>query len=1369
MSDDPPGDGPITVVGLGASAGGLTALREFLQIVPDDTGFAFVIVMHLAPDHESHLADVLQPHSRMPIEQVSDTILFERNHVYVIPPNRNLSAIDSHLRLDELDQPTDRRHSIDHFFRTLADVHDGRSIGVVLSGTGTDGTVGLSMIRAHGGLTIAQDPDEAEYDGMPRSAIRANSVDLVLPLAQIAQRLADIAKATGTDLLAFSEQVTTEQHRSALNDILTLVHERCGHDLSRYKETTILRRVQRRAQLHRLTDLTDYMQLVRNEPDEAERLFNDLLIPVTNFFRDPEVFEELQRRIIPKLFEGKQRDDQVRVWSVGCSTGEEAYSIAILLLEHADKLAERPHLQVFASDLLDASLQRARHGVYPSSIESDVSAERLHRFFNASGDDYEINRVVRDTVVFAKHDVLSDPPFSHTDLISCRNLLIYLQREAQRDVASLFHYSLEPGGVLFLGTSESLDRADLFSVIDKKAGLYQRRDVTLREPPRAAFRSPSLRARARAERNQTPPEVGYERLHRSLLERYGPPSMLLDGSNRVVQYSSEVGQYLSHPGGPPTNDVFQLVAPDLRLELRSVVYAARNEHSVVVSRPVTTTIEGAEHAVLIRVVPVADDDVVLVMFEQLPGPPAAGSAAAEPSDDLGLQLEEANRRLESVIEQYEVSQEQMTASNEELQSTNEELRSTMEELETSKEELQSTNEELATLNQENRHKVEELAMLSSDLQNLLTATDIATLFLDRQLRIVRFTPPITQIFNIVHDDRGRPLTDFTNRLGGHQLAADAERVLDRLVPVEYEVRSDDGRWLLTRILPYRTSDDRIEGVVITFVDITRRWEAESSLRASELGLRMALDAAEMGTWWWNEDGGASGGDARAYEIMMASPADGGFADVLAARLGEDERERWWAYVRSGHERDAAFEFSGGGTSIHIQLNVRDVDADLDPMASRRGTIRDVTADAHVVQSLAERSRRLTLLADAAAQLLRGSAPEALLTELFGEISEVLGLEIYERFDIDDTGTIRRVSANVDWPAQAGDLRGGADIGLAYCARAVATGAPVVHHDLDRTTGDEHAIERQHGLTAYGCFPLIAGGDLLGALSFATRGSSRLEPESIELIRTIVDYLAVAEFRRRTEDQLRDANEFLESKIREATADLLESGAQLRTLASDLVRAEHSERRRIADMLHDDVQQLLFGAQMRLELLREDVLEGRIADIDAHLNETDRYIAESIDKTRHLTVELAPPSLDDDDLADTIHSLVAQMRDIHGLDVDMTIESPLIVRDRTIRIVVHQTIRELLFNVVKHADVRHADVDVTVHDGELDVHVSDAGKGFDIDKVLGRPSQVGLGLATLRQRLSVVGGSLMIESVPDDGTNVRVRLPADSAFEVAAHG
>jgi two-component system, chemotaxis family, CheB/CheR fusion protein len=1370
MSNDPSGDEAITVVGIGASAGGLGALRELLGIMPDDTGLAFVIVMHLAPDHESHLADVLQPHSRMPIQQVSETLLVERNHVYVIPPNRNLSAIDSHLRLDELEQATDRRHSIDHFFRTLADVHDGRSIGVVLSGTGTDGTVGLSMIRAHGGLTIAQDPNEAEYDGMPRSAIRAESVDLILPLAEIAERLADIAKATGTDLSAFSEHVATKQVRSTLNDILTLVHERCGHDLSRYKESTILRRVQRRAQLHRMTDLNDYVEFVRNEPGEADLLFNDLLIPVTNFFRDAGVFDELARRVIPKLFDGKSGDDQVRAWSVGCSTGEEAYSIAILLLEHADTLTERPHLQVFASDLLDASLERARHGVYPASIESDVSPERLRRFFTRRGDDYEVNRIIRDMVVFAKHDVLSDPPFSHTDLVSCRNLLIYLQREAQRDVVSLFHYSLEPGGVLFLGTSESVDRPDLFSVIDKKSALFERRNVALREPPRAAFRSPSLRARARAERNQVAPEVGYERLHRSLLERYGPPSVLLDGSNRVVQYSSEVGQYLSHPGGPPTNDVFQLVADDLRLEMRSVVYAARNEHCVVVSRPVTTMVEGTMQTVMIRVVPVADDDVVLVMFEQVPGPSSERSSV-EPADDLGRQLEEANRRLESVIEQYEVSQEEMTASNEELQSTNEELRSTMEELETSKEELQSTNEELATLNQENRHKVEELAMLSSDLQNLLTATDIATIFLDRQLRIVRFTPPITQIFNIVHDDRGRPLTDFTNRLGGHQLAADAERVLDRLVPVEYEVRSDDDRWLLTRILPYRTSDDRIEGVVITFVDITRRWEAESSLRASERGLRMALDAAEMGTWWWNEASGASGGDARAYEILMASPDDVGFADVLAERLAEDERRRWWDYVSNGSERDAAFELTGATTSIHIQLNVGDVDADdeVDPVASRRGTIRDVTADAEVVQSLAERSRRLTLLADAAAQLLRGSAPESLLAELFGEMSEVLGLEIYERFEIDEHGTARRVEGSVGWSAPDGDEPGGADIGPAYCSRAIETGAPVVHTGLDLTTGVDHALERREGLTAYGCFPLIAAGEVIGALAFATRGPASFEPESIELIRTIVDYLAVAELRRRTEHQLREINRSLASKIRDATSELIESEAQLRTLASDLVRAEHSERRRVADMLHDDVQQLLFGAQMRLELLREDVVEGRLADVDAHLDEADRYIAESIDRTRHLTVELAPPSLDDDDLADTIQSLVAQMREIHGLDVDMTIGSPLIVPDRTIRIVVHQTIRELLFNVVKHADVRRADVDVTVRDGELDVHVSDGGRGFDIDKVVNDPSQVGLGLATLRQRLSVVGGSLTIESVPGDGTKVRVRLPADAAFEVAAHG
>ena len=1342
--------------------GGLGALRELLRTMPGDTGLAFVIVMHLAPDHESHLADLLQAHSSMPIQQVSEMVPLEKNHVYVIPPNRNLSALDSHLRVTELEQKIDRRHSIDHFFRTLAEVHDGHSIGIVLSGTGSDGTIGLSRIRAHGGLTIAQDPAEAEYDGMPRSAIRADSVDLVLPLAEMVTRLADLAEYAGADLAAIAEGATaTDRTRSAMSDILELVNERCGHDLSGYKESTILRRMQRRTQLHRLTGLEDYAQLVRSSPDEAEMLFNDLLIPVTNFFRDPAVFEELQRTIVPRLFRGKGLGDSVRVWSVGCSTGDEPYSIAMLLLEHAETLSDAPHIQIFASDLHDASLERARHGVYPSTIESDVSPERLRRYFTREGDDYVINRDVREAVVFAKHDLLSDPPFSHTDLISCRNLLIYLKRDVQRDAIALFHYSLEPGGVLFLGTSETLDRPDLFSVIDKKRGFFERRDVSTSEPPPAAFRGASLRtSTARAGRTPEPPEVGYERLHRSLLERYGPPSMLLDGNNRVVQFSSRVGQYLSHPGGPPTSDAFQLVADALRLEMRSAVYAARNEHAVVVGRPVTLMVGGAPHTVLVRAVPVDGDDVVLVMFEPVvPAATSEQSGAGDAANDVGEQLEEANRRLETVIEQYEVSQEEMRASNEELQSTNEELRSTLEELETSKEELQSTNEELATLNQENRHKVEELGMLSSDLQNLLTATDIATLFLDRQLRIVRFTPPITEIFNIVHDDRGRPLTDFTNRLGGHQLVADARLVLERLVPIEYEVLSDDGRWLLTRILPYRTSDDRIEGVVITFVDITRRWQAESSLRTSERGLRMALDSAEMGTWWWDEHTGASSGDARAFEILVASPDDGPFAEVVAERLDENDRQRWWDYVRAGQERDLAFELTGPAKLVHVQLNASHVDAE-DATATRRGTIRDVTADVRVMRKLAERTRRLTLLADAAAALLRGSAPDELLTALFSEMSEVLGLEIYERFEIDDAGTARRIQGNADWSAA------GADIGPAYCARAFETGAPAVHTDLAQTTGPDRELERREGLTAYGCFPLIAADEVVGALAFATRGPVDFERESIELIRTIVDYLAVAELRLRTEAQLRDMNQTLEARVREATSELTENEAQLRTLASDLVRAEHAERRRIADMLHDDVQQLLFGAQMRLELLREDVTEGRLGDLDAHVDETNRYITESIEKTRHLTVELAPPSLDDDDLAETIRALVSQMAEVHGLQVDLSIQSPLRVQERTIRVVVHQTIRELLFNVIKHADVRHAAVDVTILDGALDVNVSDGGRGFDAEKVFNDPSPPGLGLATLRQRLNVVGGSLSIESIPDDGTKVRVQVPTQTNQEAA---
>lgn len=835
-----------TLVGIGASAGGLAAVRNFFKQMPSEPGLPFVVVMHLSPDYESHLSEILQPHCSMPVLQVAETVALEPNHVYVIPPGANLESVDTHLRLSEMEPRPNLRTPIDHFFRTMTATHDGNCVGVVLSGTGSDGTLGLRRIRESGGMTLVQDPDEADYDGMPRNAIADGMVDLVLPVADMPEHILNFANTKPrVDLPVQETEAETEEEDNdrVLQKIFAQVSARTGHDFTRYKRTTILRRLQRRMQLHRTETLNDYLQLLRNDRDEVKMLFDDMLITVTEFFRDPKVFEHLQEQVIPQLFEGKTAQDRLRVWSVGCSTGEEAYSLAMLLMEEAGRRDEPPSLQVFSTDLHGPSLTRAREGVYPESIASAVSPERLKRFFVKENDNYRVKQDLREIIVFAPHNLLKDPPFSHLNLIICRNLMIYFQRDLQEDVATLFHYALEPHGLLVLGTSETTAPSELFVNTDSSFGVYRRNGAPSRELqlpvfPFTAHRKPRSENEGDESAGQTPQAIsGYGELHSVMVERYAPPSILLSGDHEVVHYSQHAGRYLKIPGCEPTHDVFKIILAPLRNELRSGLHLAEQRGEAIRCKPVRLILDGQACRVVLRVRSATDSETsgfYLVIFDEYP----ADGEQAEPVDEqrsstvaeLEAELAFTQQRLQTVVNQNEIGQEEMQASNEELQSTNEELRSTLEELETSKEELQSMNEELTTVNQENRHRVEELSQITSDLENLLAATDIATLFLDRELRITWYSPQLSEVFNIRHTDKGRPVSDLTHRLTEARFHEDARRVLDKVQPLEREVSSDADRHYLLRTLPYRGKDESVEGVVITLIDITERKRVEQQLR-----------------------------------------------------------------------------------------------------------------------------------------------------------------------------------------------------------------------------------------------------------------------------------------------------------------------------------------------------------------------------------------------------------------------------------------------------------------------------------------------------------------------------------------------------------
>jgi two-component system CheB/CheR fusion protein len=852
-----------SVVGIGASAGGIVALQRFLTELPSSTGMAFVIVLHLAPDQDSAMAAILQLRTRMPVMQVTGTVAIEPDHVYVIPPNQDLVMNDSALHIVPAARTRGVRTVIDKFFRALAEVHRERSIGVILSGAGSDGAVGIARIKEMGGVTVVQAPDDAEHAGMPQSAIATGAVDFVLPVVEMPQKLIELARNTRMIVLpkagelglaiGHGKSVDDDEHEQALRDILGIVHQRTGHDFRQYKRATILRRIERRLQVAMLPDVQHYRKLIETDPNEVFALLQDLLISVTNFFRDREAFEALEREVIPRIFQTTPVDEQIRSWTLGCATGEEAYSVAMLL---ADQNALQPvggvrSLQVFASDIDARALSVARAGMYPKSIVTDVPPARLRQYFEGCGEHYCVKRGLRDTVLFAIHNVLRDPPFSRVHLLTCRNLLIYLDRDIQRKVFEMLHYALQPDGFLFLGNAESADSVPhLFTAVDKRNRIYQpvrtrvNKYVTPLTAPGANFPVPIVpEAAPIAERKERP----VQRIYLDLIQDIAPPSILVDERNDVMYASRSAVRFMRPPAGEPTQQVLDLVHPDLQLEIRAALFQANKTGQVVETGEIPVSLDGQTIGLHITVRPDRRQDggtgMTMLLFAAREIDAKALTARANAAElsiarHLEDELRNTKEQLRSLIDQYEATMGDLKVSNEELQAVNEELRSAMEELETSKEELQSVNEELLTVNLELKTKIDETVKSNDDLQNFLVATEISTIFVDRQLRIKRYSKPTARLFNLIESDIGRPLADITHRMAYPDLLTDIEDAVEHLRSTEREVRSIDGGWYLARLLPYRTSADKIDGVVLTFVNISQRKMAEERLLANEQRMRL---------------------------------------------------------------------------------------------------------------------------------------------------------------------------------------------------------------------------------------------------------------------------------------------------------------------------------------------------------------------------------------------------------------------------------------------------------------------------------------------------------------------------------------------------
>nr|MDP2192812.1 CheR family methyltransferase [Rhodoferax sp.] len=879
------GDAPATpeptaarfpIVGIGASAGGLAAFEAFFSGMPVDAdpGMAFVLVQHLAPDHESILTDLIRRYTRMQVFEVEDGMRVQINCAYIIPPNRDMAFLNGTLQLLEPAAPRGQRLPIDFFFRSLAQDQRERAIGIVLSGTGSDGTQGVRAIKGEGGMVMAQNPASTEFDGMSRSAIATGLVDYELPPAEMPEQLmAYVAHAFGNPPRRVS--ASAPHTENSLKKIFVLLRAQTSHDFSQYKPSTIYRRIERRMAVHQIDAIDGYVKYLQQTPAEVESLFRDLLIGVTNFFRDPEAFAVLEQQIIPKLFANKPVGATVRIWSTGCSTGEEAYSIAILLQERVEALKQSYKVQVFATDIDNQAIATARAGLYPASIANDISPERLARFFTAEpdGSSYRVQKGIRDMLVFSEQDVIKDPPFSKLDLICCRNLLIYIDSDLQKKLISLFHYALCPGGMLFLGTSETVGEfGDLFAVLDRKSKLYQRRE-DFQGAQRAALGRflPPKRANTRtdAEHSQsTTKAAGLVKLplreltEQALLQQVTAAGVLVNGQGNILYLHGRTGIFLEPaPGEAGINNILKMARDGLRRELTTALHKAAGSKEVMRCNNLRVKTNGHFTQVNLTVCPVApgpaaalESPLYLVMLEQAPVldpaserltplPPADhdGKDANAQIAELTEELQAKEEHLHAANEELETTNEELKSSNEEMQSVNEELQSTNEELETSKEELQSINEELATVNTELQTKVTDLSRVNNDMNNLLAGTGIGTVFVDHNLRILRYTPAAIQIINLILSDVGRPVAHIVSNLVGYDsLVADAQAVLKTLVPKEVDVQTAEGKCYTMRILPYRTLDNVIEGAVITFIDISEMVHTRESLRKANELMRLAV-------------------------------------------------------------------------------------------------------------------------------------------------------------------------------------------------------------------------------------------------------------------------------------------------------------------------------------------------------------------------------------------------------------------------------------------------------------------------------------------------------------------------------------------------